>query len=300
MNDQVSWDDIRVFAAVGECGSLSQAAKRLNVSQPTVGRRIQALEQALGFTLFQRSPNGYELTDTGRQLLPLASGLQQTAQQFFQSARACVPSAAGRVRITCGETFGRFLIEHIPVFNQLYPGIAIDVITGFGFLNLDKGEADIAVRNIRPNNPNLIVKQLGQSAYAIYGAKNYIASDPYAESELRYQYSRWVAFNQGETMPPSLSWLLERVDSANIGLQCNSTSLLLDAVKRGHGLAALPCSLAAQADDLVRLTPVLEDLKNTLWLVLQRDAKRIEAVSLVADWLGRLFDSNRFLFMPEQ
>lgn len=301
MNDQGNWDDIKIFVAVAEHRSLSQAAKQLNLSQPTVGRRIQALEMALGFCLFTRSPNGYELTESARSLLPLADQLDASARQFYQQAQGHKPLTSGRVRITCGETFGRFLMLHAGQFNQLNPEIALDIITGFSFLNLEKGEADIAIRNIRPDNPNLFVRQLGKSAYAIYGSSGYLEADQHAFSEQRYQDSRWVTFDGNDSAPPpSCAWLKQRVKEEKIGLRCCSSSLLLQAVQQGFGLAPLPCSLAAEDPALIRLTPILEDLHNTLWLVSQRDAHRIPRINLVSNWINDLFEMNRALFAPDQ
>ncbi|MBA57167.1 MAG: hypothetical protein CMK89_22190 [Pseudomonadales bacterium] len=300
MNDQGNWDDIKIFVAVAEHRSLSQAAKQLNLSQPTVGRRIQALEMALGFSLFTRSPTGYELTESAQHLLPLADQLGSTARQFYLQAQSQKPVTSGRVRIACGETFGRFLTRHAREMSQRHPEISLDIISGFNFVNLEKGEADIAIRNVRPDNPNLFVRQLGQSAYAIYGSQDYVNGDQHALTEQRYHYSRWTTFDGQQGTPPSYIWLKQRVKDAQIGLRCSSSSLLLQAVQQGYGLAPLPCSLAAESPDLVRLTPILEDLQNTLWLVSQRDAHRIPRIQLVARWISDLFELNRTLFAPNQ
>ena len=298
MNDQFNWDDIKVFVAVVETSSLSQAAKVLRMSQPTVGRRIQSLEDSLGFALFYRSPNGYEPTEQAQQLLNHAGTMQNSARRFYFAAQTHTPTHSGRVRVTCGETFGRFLASHADQLGQQHPGVSLDIVTGFDFLNLDKDEADIAIRNQRPDNPNLFVRKLGTSAYAVYGSPDYVSSDECAVQDDRYQKSRWLSFTGDSTTLPSSLWLHKNVAACNINLRFSSPSLLLHAVQQGAGLAPLPCSLAAEDPDLIQLTPLLEDLKNTLWMVLQRDAHRIDRIQRVADWIGDLFESNRQLFNP--
>ena len=295
MNDQFNWDDIKIFVAVAEASSLSQAARRLNMSQPTVGRRIQSLEDCLGFPLFYRSPNGYEPTEAAQQLLSYADNMQSSAQNFFFAAQTHTPSTDGRVRITCGETFGRFLAANACLLTETNPGISLDIITGFNFLNLDKDEADIAIRNQRPENPNLFVRKLGTSAYAIYGAEKYIAANQSATTKERYQKCAWLSFAGDSTSLPSTIWLQQR-SVTNISLRFSSPSLLLKAVQQGSGIAPLPCSLASEDSGLIQLTPILDDLKNTLWMVLQRDAHRITRIQIVADWIYELFELNNSLF----
>jgi DNA-binding transcriptional LysR family regulator len=168
----VQWDDLRIFIAVIETGSLSAAARRLKLSQPTVGRRILALEASLGTRLFDRLPRGYALTAAGSALRPIAADMAVAADAIERQRPTLEDSMGGTVRIAAGSWMSRFLSYHAAELSDGLPGVSLEVFNAYQFANLARREADLALRNRRPEDGRLAVRRLPHPSYAIYGHRD--------------------------------------------------------------------------------------------------------------------------------
>ncbi len=284
------WNDIEVFLAVARSGTLSAAGRQLNRSQPTIGRRIQQLEKQLSLTLFTRTPYGYKLTANGNSLIETAEEIQQKMDQLKGCAKLLNEQPSGVVNIACGESFARLLMDNMGRLTFQYPEISIQIQTGIQFVNLEKGEADIAIRSQRPTNPNLYVRFLGHCRYAVYASSAYVFQHPESRTERRAESCRWISYHDNESVLPVTRWLRQQVPPEQIKLYCSTLMALLQGVKSGQGLAALPIFVGKQSQDLIQLTPVLTDLNQETWLVLNRNAGRVQAIKAVSTWIGEIFD----------
>ena len=137
----MNWDDLRVFLAVAQDGSLSAAARSLKVSQPTVGRRLRALEESLGARLFDRLPDGFAPTAAGIELLPLAQQMQRSADAVGRRQARFADRVSGTVRISIFEIMAQFLTAHMTEFRQRLPEIEIELCVAHVSANLSKREA---------------------------------------------------------------------------------------------------------------------------------------------------------------
>jgi DNA-binding transcriptional LysR family regulator len=154
---KLQWDDLRMFLAVCDAGSLSGAARRLKVSQPTLSRRIAEMEHDLGEPLFVRRNQGIALTRTATRLLPAAQGMAQWATEADRSLDAKTSPVSGRVRITAAPAFAfDFLAPFAETLRRKHPQITLEVLASTERLNLPRGEADIALRKNRSDDPDLI------------------------------------------------------------------------------------------------------------------------------------------------
>ncbi|WP_147126710.1 LysR family transcriptional regulator [Shimia ponticola] len=178
MNDSIrslDWALVQAFLAVAEEGSLSAAARRTGASQPTVGRQIKAIEEALKSKLFARHARGFELTDMGEAILPAARAMAQAMNDIRVAAATRETELAGSVRITASVNVSHALLPPLLArVRESYPGIQIDLVSTDDSENLLFGASDIAIRMYRPTQLDLVTQYLGDLPLGLYGAKSYL------------------------------------------------------------------------------------------------------------------------------
>ena len=285
----MNWDDLRVFLAVSRAGSLSAAAKTLRVTQPTVGRRLKALEEGLGTRLFERLPDGLVPSTAGAELLPLAEAMEATALAVDRRRPALAASAKGSVRISVWETFAQLLTGYLSDLRARLPEIEIEIGVNHVFANLSRREADLLIQECLPENPSLIVRRLGSYTFAVYGSRDYVAAHPQALGESRYHACEWVGFDEEHAYFHNQSWLLEKLEGSQPAMRVNNGIVIYQAVQEGAGLGVLPCFAGDSDESLVRLTPPIDALVRDLHLVVHRDVRRSPAVRAVIDVLAEIF-----------
>ena len=169
------WTLIRSFLAVAEAGSLSAAARATGISQPTLGRHIQAIEAALEVALFTRKAQGQALTEAGQALLPAARAMQAAAAELALTAKGHAAGVEGTVRITASRVVSHVILPKVLArIRAEEPGIQIDLVPSDTTENLLFGEADIALRMYRPTQPDLVARQIGELPLSLYAAKSYL------------------------------------------------------------------------------------------------------------------------------
>ncbi len=287
---KIDWNDIEVFLAVARDGTLSAAGRQLNLSQPTVGRRIQQLEERLSLTLFVRTPYGYKLTDNGVSLVEIAEEIREKIDRFKGCAKMLNEQPSGAVNIACGESFAQLLMDNMENLVFQYPDISIQIQTGTRFVNIEKGDADVAIRSQKPTSPNLYARFLGNCRYAVYASSTYASQNPESKTERRKEDCRWISYHDDKSVLPVTRWMKQQVSPEQVKLYCSTLMALLQGVKSGQGLAALPIFVGKQTQGLIQLTPALTDLNQETWLVLSRNAGRVQAIKAVSAWIGGIFD----------
>jgi len=170
------WDHLRVFVGVAEHGSLSAAGRELNISQPTVGRHIQALEDSLGVRLFQRTVRGLDLTDTGRDLLEHGREMAAAADRLALAAAGREAAVSGTVRVTASAFVATLTLPEIIADLRLaHPEIEIELVASDATENLLQREADIAVRMYRPRQVDVITRKVSELSLGVYAADSYLS-----------------------------------------------------------------------------------------------------------------------------
>lgn len=170
------WDHLRVFVGVAEHGSLSAAGRELNISQPTVGRHIQALEDSLGVRLFQRTVRGLDLTDTGRDLLEHGREMAAAADRLALAAAGREAAVSGTVRVTASAFVATLTLPEIIADLRLaHPEIEIELVASDATDNLLQREADIAVRMYRPRQVDVITRKVSELSLGVYAANSYLS-----------------------------------------------------------------------------------------------------------------------------
>ncbi|CVE93244.1 Gcv operon activator [Serratia marcescens] len=173
------WQDLKHFVALARTGSLSAAARELGCDHATVGRRVAALEQALGLRLIVRLPRSTPLTQDGQAIAGLAAEIEAQSQAIARHARSAGATPQAGVRISAPPSIAaHILAPRIAAFNQAFPQIVVTLSGESALAELDRGEADIAVRMVRPQQPELLTQRIGMMRYALYAAPERAAFSP--------------------------------------------------------------------------------------------------------------------------
>ena len=288
-----SWDDLHLLWVVIEHGSLTQAARVLGTTQPTVGRRLSALEERLGAPLVERSVSGCAPTELARLLLPMIGQMHAAAEGVLRAQRLTHNTLEGVVRIACGELIGRMLARHLHALVAEAPRLRVEVLAGQEVLNLARGEADVAVRAVHPEGDHWVTRKMKPTPYGIYASPAFLQSAPAARDPVaRLAQCRWLTFCGHQRHMPSARWLDARRDEDAPTLCFDRSSLIVEAAASGAGLALLPMIVGDDDARLVRVDEA-EGLSVSGWLVMHPSAARLPRVRHVARWLGQLMGDVR-------
>lgn len=277
--DDWPWEGLMAFHAAARAGSFSRAAKALGTTQPTIGRRIDAFEEAVGARVLHRDSRGCRPTPLGERLLPHVEQMQGHADVIRQVLRAREDDLSGVVRVACGPLLGRLFARRILSIVEGAPGLQVEILPGIRFVDVAAGEADIALRNRRPRAPSLAGRRVRLSRFAVYGAPIYVDHHPAARSERRWAECRWVGHPAASTAP-SARWLRERL-GRDPAIRLGSSLAIIEGAAAGAGLCILPGYAGDDEPRLMRLSPPLEGLAFESWLVMPdaiRDTPRIRWV----------------------
>ena len=294
--DAVEWSDLRLFLAIARAGSLGGAARKLttggnpgkpdatsasklSVTQPTMGRRLRALESALGHKLFQRTKVGFVLTDEGSAVLQHAERIEEEALAIERQLAGRAQHLEGTLRITASDWFATHMLTPILAeFATMHPYVAIELLADARFLSLSRREADLAFR-IRPfDEPDVITRKLMHVQYAVYahtGIPHPKAGDG-AGTAL-------IALDAGFTGVPDDSWLQSVLPNARVVFRSNSRDVQAKMCAQGVGISVLPIRLGDAISGLERLDLGADPPGRDTWLGYHRDLQRLPRLRVLLD-----------------
>jgi len=272
------WDDYRVFLAIARHGTLSGAARALGLSQPTVGRRLQALETALAHPLFQRTSDGYVLTSEGHSIL---AGIQEMEEQATAVQRRLAGDSQleGLVRVSTTEWFGAHLLA--PAFAALrldYPGLIIELITETRLISLARREADIGFRFREFEDPDIVQVRVADVAFGVYASQTYLQRHSDVGAGAGHSL---ITMDTNFDQLADVAWLIQRLPQATAGLRANSRDVQARLCAAGGGIAVLPDCVGDATAGLVRLDLQQAPPGRTVWAGYHKDLKRSPRVRTV-------------------
>ncbi|WP_119388018.1 LysR family transcriptional regulator [Taklimakanibacter lacteus] len=297
MDETWQWDDVRLFLAVGRAGGLAGAARLSGISPPTLGRRMAALETCLGRQLFVRQRDGYVLTAKGNEFLRLAEALELNALAID---RWRTSDAIGSVvKIAAGTWTSAFIARHMGDLVGEDEDIQIELVSGAGIADLLRREANLGLRNHRPEIPGLAGRKLTRVEFAIFGGLAYVEGRVEARDHRRFKACRWIAFSPPGPKTPSGAWIDEHLEHAP-NLRCRSGQEVLEAALAGRGLCVLPCFIGDVQSGLVRASDIIQELGHDQWLVSHDQDRTQRHIRRVSDRLRSLAKEHRRLFLGQQ
>lgn len=279
------WNDLKYFLAVARAGSTLAAARTLNVNQSTVQRRLAELEQRLGFALAERHPAGYRLTEQGRELLPLATRIEENAHALQRHAATFDTGMSGSVRVTCSTAIAFRLTKSalLDDFHKLHPGITVRLLMTEHVLDLSKGEAEIAIRGGAPKEEGLIGRKIADVSWAIYASQSYV--ERHGRPTIDELDGHSIIEFTGEIAGiAAADWLPARAPRAQIVGQASNVPSVLMAVKAGVGIAPLPVPLAELDSDFVQVFQPSPELRYPIFLLVHRDLRDIPRIAAFFDY----------------
>jgi len=284
----VDWDGLQVFLAVARGGRVSAAARRLGVEHTTVARRIAALEQTLGVSLFYRTTRGYLLTPQGQNLVSTAEAMERSALAVEARARENSGALAGRVRVAMPPEYGsHWLAPKLAMLRATHPQIELQILVGTRQRDLSRGEAELAIQPPRPTQTGMVAVRLGRVAVGLYASRGVIADKRLRIRKLAdVRDLLLLVYTSPFQVLQEAKWFQPILASATIGLESNSTHALLAAARAGAGVAVLPRFVAREHDDLVAVSD--DVAAHDLLLVTHPEVRRDPKVRATADFLKRL------------
>lgn len=292
------WNDLRYFLAVARAGSTLGAAEALRVNQSTVARRVASLEQALGARLFEKRQSGYRLTDLGREILPTAQSAEREAETVLRLVEHRARRLSGTIRVTTNETIANlFLTPSMIEFAELYPDVRVDMVVDHRFLDLVRGEADIALRvGPSPGSGAIVARKLRYMPWAIYCSSDYAARHGCPASVEEFPRHKVIGGDGPLSALLALKWVEEAAGSDRVIARSNSLPNLQRAVQAGLGVAALPCAMGEPDRNLIRCIGPLDEIAMPLWLVTRSDHKDEPRIRAFSSFISARIVAMRHLF----
>jgi DNA-binding transcriptional LysR family regulator len=282
--NEFRWDDARVLLALHRARTLSGAAAALRVDASTIGRRIDALEEALGARLFDRTPDGAVPTAAADELVPSAEAMERAALELGGAAQGFEREVEGVVRLSLPPGVADLLVAPLlPALFARHPRLRLELDARVGYVDLARREADLVLRGIRPERGDLVATRVALSK-----------SRPYAHRSLALGRVRdpaavpWITYGHDLAHIPDAAWILAVAPEPSIVLRTSSFTAQIAAVEAGAGVTLIPDGLAALRRDLAplefsralakRLPPYPE---GSLWLAAHRAVRSIPRVDAV-------------------
>lgn len=300
----MDWDNLRFFLETARAGTLAAAARRLEVDDTTVSRRIQALEKSLGRPLFVRSAAGFTATEAGRELLPHAEAMETASRAIDADRAAHRPPGelAGTVRIGTTEGFGAaVLAPRLAALSAQQPRLVIDLLAVPRTVNLGRREADIVVALERPARGEVIAVRLCDYTLRLYASRDYLLRHPPIRQTEDLQQHAFVGYIDDLMFSRELQYLREMGPPRRFALRSTSIVAQWQAVAAGAGLGVLPAFLAG-ADP--RLRPVFEaagqaEFTRTFWMSMPAENRGLPRMQAVWELLKQIATDSAPLLRGE-
>lgn len=284
----LDWDDLRTFLTIARHGTLSGAARALGVQQPTMGRRLDAMEQRAGAALLRKTSSGYVLTEVGEAVLANVERIEAETQAIDRMIAGKDPRLEGTVRLTAVESLvAEVLSPVIAAFRMEHPDVQVEVVAATRSLNLTKREADVAVRMAPFTQPDVLARKVGENASALYAARSYLD---------RFGVPDWVRGAEGHSViqteadllhTPEMRWFRQQTPNARVALATNSRLIHRAAACDGMGIACLARYLGDGVPGLVRLEPgIRPEPVRDLWLGIHADMRHTPRIRAFTDALA--------------
>ncbi|WP_158902563.1 LysR family transcriptional regulator [Burkholderia sp. L27(2015)] len=275
----MDWSDIRVFLAIARTGTLGAAARLTGQTQPTMGRRLRALESAVGQTLFQRTTDGLILTDEGTAVLVYAERMEEDANAFERALLGKEQHLSGTLRVSSSDWFGIHVLTPVfATFLRSHPRLSIELVTDSRRLNLARREADLVFRITPFDEADVIQRKLMKMAYALYGPIDVVP--PTAGDGEGYGL---VTMNSAFETLPDVSWVKAILPKAHVVFGSNNRGAQARMCAEGGGLAVLPCPLGDNTAGIQRIDLGEAPPSRDVWFGYHRDLRQLARLRALLD-----------------
>jgi molybdate transport repressor ModE-like protein len=276
----INWDDLRYLLAVARSGSMSGAARELEVNHATVIRRVKNLEELLGTRLFERQGHTYVITPAGQVAFDAAERMEAQSVGVERQVLGQATDLSGRIRVTAPEPMGRtYLLPAIREFNELYPDILIDLSLSMRSYDLGMREADVAFRVTENPPEDLVGNKLATLQMAVYARRG----ESLAPEDVR----RVISVEH--LLQEKVNWEDRYFPDAKVSLVTDSPAVAADAVKEGFGVAMLPTGIGELDPELERIPSIPPETGSEIWLLTHLDIRSNARMRVFRDFMQEYF-----------
>ncbi|AOW12430.1 LysR family transcriptional regulator [Hydrogenophaga crassostreae] len=286
--DQLDWNQLKAFLETAETGSLSAAARKLGLTQPTLSRQVAAIELRMGVTLFERVGKTMALTATGLDLLEHARAMGSAADALRLAATGRSEALGGVVSVSASDAVAAYLLP--PLVQQLHeqePGIAIEVIASNALSDLLRREADIAVRHVKPEQPELIARLIREAAANFYAAESWIKTHGHPRTTEEAAHLPFVGSDRSGRF---LAYLRQHglpLSEASFSCYADHTVAHWALVRQGMGIGVMMDEIANQTPGMVRVLDEVPPVQFPIWLVTHRELRTSRRIRVVFEMLAQ-------------
>ncbi|MFT5084067.1 MAG: DNA-binding transcriptional LysR family regulator [Lentisphaeria bacterium] len=290
----MNWDTIKLFLALHREGSARAVALQYGLSPSTVTRHISELERELNSKLFSRQSTGFQLSESGRELLHVALRMEADAYEIERKLQAKNSVMQGRIRLTIpNHILAEPLLESLALFSKTHPQVELEIIPSYAKFNLGKGEADIALRIMLKGSlppEELIGTKLVTIYCAVYASRNYLASHDLADDKT----SNWIGWDDESQYP---DWVkTSAYPHLPVKHRLNDPLMQLYANKAGMGLSMMPCFLCDAEPDIIRVPAHVKWARFDLWMLSHPDLRETARFREFRQFLCEQFELNKALW----
>ena len=294
-----AWDDIAVFLALYRERTTGRAAKALGCSQPTIVRRLAALEHELGLNLFNRTPTGLAPTPAAAALFPLAEQVDRSICNFSTEVDALTGRGQNEIRLTFIDHFERLLVPVLRDFRRRWPQVQTQLLASDQIYDLERGEADIAIRGrSKPDSDEIVVHQLPPTGWTLYASALSDPADRPSSPEEAHKFPLALLGSSAGRLPV-YQWL-ESLAGEGHPIRCSNYSALKSAIASGAALSVLPCTVGDGDPDLVACFPPLAEFDVAIYLIARRAILRRPPARDLFDSIAAHFKAHPTLMTGER
>lgn len=286
-NVSFDWNRARAFLVTAEEGSLSAAARALGLAQPTLGRQVEALQEELGVTLFERAGRGMQLTPAGHAMIEHARAMGEAAGRLSNVAFGQNDTMEGPVTISASDAHAGLLLP--PILDRLAeaePRITVNVTVSNSAADLLRREADIAIRNFRPEEPDLIARKIRDAEARMFASPDYLASLGPIRTKDDFANARLIGLDRTGVFLSVMQKMGYPITEANLPIQTENFLVMWALVKRGMGIGMIDAVIGDADPDVVRVWDGETPLVFPIWLVAHRDIHQNRRLRFVWDFLA--------------
>jgi DNA-binding transcriptional LysR family regulator len=286
------WNQARAFLTTAEAGSLSAAARRLGLTQPTLGRQVAAIEADLGVALFERVGRSLVLTEAGAALLPHVRAMGEASEEVALAAAAHSDTLEGEVVISATDIASALVLPPVMLsLRRRAPGLRIGVVSDNRLSDLKRREADIAIRHTRPEDPGLYARKLKSGRAHLYGAPAYFDRMARPRSVPDLARAEFVGVGDPDDYTAFFTDIGWPITPAQVVIWSNSGLAAWALVRMGAGLMVMTEGVARATGGVERLLPEMEPVEVSIWLVTHRELKTSARIRLAFDHIAEAFEN---------
>ena len=285
--DNLDWNQLKAFLQTAQTGSLSAAARKLGLTQPTLSRQVAAIEQQMGVTLFERVGKAMVLTPTGLDLLEHARAMGAAAEALGLAASGRSQAVGGVVSVSASDAVAAYLLP--PIVQRLRvqePGIAVEVISSNALSDLLRREADIAIRHVQPEQPDLIARLVREARACFYASEAWVQAHGHPRSAEDAAHLPFVGSDRNGQYLAYLRQYGLNLSEDNFSCYSDHTVAHWALVRQGMGIGAMMDEIARETPDMVRVLDDVTPVRFPIWLVSHRELRTSRRIRVVFEALA--------------